>query len=122
MVAITAATRATDGKRGAEAPRPLTANNPAARARRNRPLVMQQRLKSLPRPARARVVAAELFDQFLFPAADEAQAALDACLAREALTVLGRHLETRARLADYALAFDFSFDELGTDGITVTVH
>jgi len=70
---------------------------------------MQQRLKSLPGAARARVVAAELFDQLLLPAAHEAQPALDARFARKALTALGRHLETRARLDDHALALVFSF-------------
>jgi hypothetical protein len=49
---------------------------------------MQQRLKSLPRTAWTGIVAAELLDQFLRAAAHEAQPALDACLAREALTPL----------------------------------
>src|SRR5688500_11558289 len=70
-------------------------SNPAARARRNRPLVMQQRLKS-PRTARAWVVAAELLDQFLLSAAHKAQPALDARFARETLTPLRAGLESRA--------------------------
>src|SRR5687767_14412984 len=70
------------------------ANNPSARRRRNRPVAMQQRLKSLPRSARARIVAAELLDQFLV-AMDEPQPALDPRLTREALTPLRGDLESR---------------------------
>ena len=69
---------------------------------------MQQRLKFLPRTAWAWVIAAELFDQLLFAATHEAQAALDARLAGEALTALGRHLETRARLDLDASSFSVS--------------
>jgi hypothetical protein len=57
-------------------------------------------LKSLPRTAWARVVAAELFDQLLFAAAHEAQAALNARFAREALTPFRGWLESRAGRRD----------------------
>jgi hypothetical protein len=57
---------------------------------------MQHVLKSLPRCARAQIVATELFDQFLLAAAHEAQPALDARFAGETLTPLGRPLESRA--------------------------
>lgn len=79
---------------------PLTANNRPARGRRNRPECMQHFLKSLPGTARAAVVAAELLDQLLLAAMDEAQPALDARLAWEALTPLGRPLESRAGRRD----------------------
>src|SRR5262250_944202 len=57
---------------------------------------MQQRLKSLPRTARAWIVAAELLDQLLLSASDKPQPALDARLAGETLTPLRRPLESRA--------------------------
>ena len=49
----------------------LTANNHPAPRRRNRPVVRQHCLKSDPRPARAWIVAAELFDQLFLAAAHE---------------------------------------------------
>jgi hypothetical protein len=57
---------------------------------------MQQLLKAAVRPARARVVAAELFEQIL-PAVDDADAALHVRLGRETAPALTRALESRAR-------------------------
>ena len=57
----------------------------------------QQRLKSLPRTARARVVAPELFEQFDLAALDRARAPLDARLAGEALTPFAGPLESWGR-------------------------
>lgn len=70
------------------------ANSDCVRTRRNRPEFMQQALKSLSRTARAWVASAEFFHQFLV-AVDKAQTAFDARLGWEALTPLGRDLESR---------------------------
>src|SRR6185503_14022893 len=60
--------------------------------------------------ARARVVAAELFDQLLLASAHKAQPALDPSFAREALTPLGRPFESRGGRGGrrYALAWSIS--------------
>jgi len=62
----------------------------------NLPVFRQQALKPLPRTARARIVAAEPFQQLDLSAFHAAQAALDAGLAREALAAFGGALESRA--------------------------
>lgn len=71
------------------------ASNPCAPTRRNRPSLRQQRLKALSRTAGARIAAAELLDQLLLAATDEAETPLHPCLGREALTTLGGDLESR---------------------------
>jgi hypothetical protein len=61
---------------------------------------MQHFLKAAVRPARARVVAAELLDEFLVTV-DDAEAALHVRLGREAATTLTGALESTAgRSAD----------------------
>src|ERR1041384_4853546 len=78
----------------------LDANSRAAPRRRNRPEARQQRLKSLPRVARARIVAAELLEQLDRAALDRPPPALDARLARIALTPLAGPLESRGARRD----------------------
>ncbi len=85
---------------------PLTrASNRRAPTRRNRPAARQQRLKALARAAGAGILAAELLDQLLLSAADEAQAALHPGLGRIALTPLGGDLESRGGRRDRRSSF-----------------
>ena len=73
----------------------LTCCNALDWPRQKRPVRRQQFLKAFVRPARARIIAAELFDQLLV-AVHDAQAALDVRLGREAAPAFTHPLESRA--------------------------
>jgi hypothetical protein len=72
------------------------ANSHAVRARRNRPDCRQHFLKSLPRTAWARIIAAQLFNQLNLAAAHKAQPALHLRFGWIAFTPLTGDLESMA--------------------------
>jgi hypothetical protein len=77
--------------------RPFNADSDRGSGRQKQPVRRQQRLKRPRGAAWARIVAAELLDKLL-RAADNAVAALDSRLRREALAPLARDRESSRRL------------------------
>jgi hypothetical protein len=71
----------------------VSAHGDDASRHQKHPLRKQQRLKQAPGSAGARIVAAELLDEFLV-AAHNAVTTLDACFRGEASAALARHLES----------------------------
>jgi hypothetical protein len=82
------------GTRGPPERTPLASrgNTHCARHRQNRPARKQHRLKAASRPARARIIATQLFDQLLV-AVHDALPALYARLRREAVSTLAGPLK-----------------------------